>query len=41
MPVGVEIITGSFVFTTRRAIPPNCALAFETVIIFMTISSMA
>jgi hypothetical protein len=41
MPVGVEIITGSFVFTTRRAIPLNCALAFETVIVFMTVWSMA
>jgi hypothetical protein len=41
MPVGVEIVTGSFVFTTRRAIPLNCALAFETVIVFMTVWSMA
>lgn len=39
MPVGVEIITGCFVFTTRRAIPLNCALAFETVIVFMTVWS--
>src|SRR5262245_39018612 len=34
-PVGVAIVTGSFVFTTRRAMPLNWALAFETVIVFI------
>lgn len=40
MPVGVEIITGTFVLTTRRAIPLNCALAFATVIAFIAVRTL-
>ena len=34
-PAGVEMVIGSLVFTTRRAMPLNCALARETVIVFI------
>jgi len=35
MPAGVVIVTGLFVLTTLRAIPLNCALAFDTEIVFI------
>jgi hypothetical protein len=34
-PVGVAMVTGCLVFTTRRAMPLNCALALETVIVLI------
>lgn len=40
IPVGVEIVTGTFVLTTRRAIPLNCALALEAVIAFIAVWSL-
>ncbi len=35
-PEGVEIVIGSLVFTTRRAMPLKWAFAFETVIVFIS-----